>query len=424
MNPARISGQMPATRGRTEFVLYWMQQSQRVDYNHALNKAAELASAWQIPLITVFVLSDEVPDANLRHYRFMLEGLAETAQRLSELGIAFYLCSGKPDEVIATIAGKSGFVVTDRGYLRWQRLWREQLYAKLGPERWLEVESDTVVPVEIVSNKEEYSAATIRGKILKHLENWLEPVEGPDYSLTDKAPPTIPGSIAHLEVKPRMRFAHLWKFATQHLRIDLSVGFSTSFSGGYNEAYKRWVLFLFDRLRLYAEKRNDPSLNIQSNLSPWLHFGQLSALEVALAALEYNEVPAQDKVSVVEDLLKDCSEKKRLAFVGDGINDAPVLARADIGIAMGALGSDAAIEAADVVLMDDDPLKIAKAIKISRKCIGIVKQNIVFALGVKILCLLLAAVGIANMWLAIVADVGVMILAVFNAIRALYVKNL
>lgn len=301
MNPARISGQMPATRGRTEFVLYWMQQSQRVDYNHALNKAAELASAWQIPLITVFVLSDEVPDANLRHYRFMLEGLAETAKRLSELGIAFYLCSGKPDEVIATIAGKRGFVVTDRGYLRWQRLWREQLYAKLGPERWLEVESDTVVPVEIVSNKEEYSAATIRGKILKHLENWLEPVEGPDYSLTDKTPPTIPGSIAHLEVKPRMRFAHLWKFATQHLRIDLSVGFSTSFSGGYNEAYKRWVLFLFNRLRLYAEKRNDPSLNIQSNLSPWLHFGQLSALEVALAALEYNEVPAYAAAGLIRD---------------------------------------------------------------------------------------------------------------------------
>lgn len=146
------------------------------------------------------------------------------------------------------------------------------------------------------------------------------------------------------------------------------------------------------------------------------------AKEVGLTDYRAELLPA-DKVSAVESLL-DPSEKKKLAFVGDGINDAPVLSRADIGIAMGALGSDAAIEAADVVLMDDDPIKISKAIKISKKCIGIVKQNIVFALGVKILCLILAAVGIANMWLAIVADVGVMILAVLNAIRCLFVKNL
>ena len=131
-----------------------------------------------------------------------------------------------------------------------------------------------------------------------------------------------------------------------------------------------------------------------------------------------------DKVSCVEELLKECSGTKRLAFVGDGINDAPVLSRADIGIAMGALGSDAAIEAADVVLMDDDPMKIAKAIRISRKCLGIVKQNIVLALGVKLVCLVLAAFGVANMWIAIIADVGVMIVAVLNAIRCLFVKDL
>lgn len=131
-----------------------------------------------------------------------------------------------------------------------------------------------------------------------------------------------------------------------------------------------------------------------------------------------------DKVSRVEQLLNEKPAKKKLAFVGDGINDAPVLSRADIGIAMGAMGSDAAIEAADVVLMDDDPLKIAKAIKISRKCLGIVYQNIVFALAIKGICLVLGALGIANMWLAIFADVGVMILAVLNAIRALFVKKL
>jgi Cd2+/Zn2+-exporting ATPase len=138
----------------------------------------------------------------------------------------------------------------------------------------------------------------------------------------------------------------------------------------------------------------------------------------------YSQLLPGDKVEKVEKLLADKPEKAKLAFVGDGINDAPVLARADIGIAMGAMGSDAAIEAADVVLMDDDPLKIAKAIKISRKCLGIVKENIAFALVVKFACLALVALGVANMWAAIFADVGVMVLAVLNAIRALRVRNL
>ncbi len=138
----------------------------------------------------------------------------------------------------------------------------------------------------------------------------------------------------------------------------------------------------------------------------------------------HSELLPADKVAKVEELLKTKPDKEKLAFVGDGINDAPVLGRADIGIAMGAMGSDAAIEAADVVLMDDDPLQIPKAVKISRKCLGIVYQNIVFAIGVKLICLALGALGIANMWLAIFADVGVMIIAVLNAIRALFVKNL
>ena len=146
--------------------------------------------------------------------------------------------------------------------------------------------------------------------------------------------------------------------------------------------------------------------------------GELGIQEV------YSELLPADKVSRVEELLNQKSEKAKLAFVGDGINDAPVLSRADIGIAMGALGSDAAIEAADIVLMDDDPLKISKAIKIARKCIRIVYENIYFAIGIKVLCLILGAIGIANMWMAIFADVGVMIIAVLNAIRVLFVKKL
>ena len=138
----------------------------------------------------------------------------------------------------------------------------------------------------------------------------------------------------------------------------------------------------------------------------------------------YSELLPADKVEKVELLLSELKGKEKLAFVGDGINDAPVLTRADLGIAMGAMGSDAAIEAADVVLMDDDPMKIAKAVKISRKCLRIVYENIWFAIGIKVICLALGALGIANMWLAIFADVGVMVLAVINAIRALFVKKL
>ena len=138
----------------------------------------------------------------------------------------------------------------------------------------------------------------------------------------------------------------------------------------------------------------------------------------------YSELLPADKVTKVEELLAKKTAKEKLAFVGDGINDAPVLSRADIGIAMGALGSDAAIEAADVVLMDDDPQKIVKAIRIAKKCMRMVYENIYFAIGIKVICLILGAVGIANMWVAIFADVGVMVIAVLNAIRTLFVKKL
>jgi Cd2+/Zn2+-exporting ATPase len=150
---------------------------------------------------------------------------------------------------------------------------------------------------------------------------------------------------------------------------------------------------------------------------------EYTARELGLDHVRSELLPG-DKVAEVEKLLEEKPKKAKLVFVGDGINDAPVLSRADIGIAMGAMGSDAAIEAADVVLMDDDPMKIGKAIRISRKCMGIVYQNIIFAIGIKVLALVLVAFGIANMWLAIFADVGVMILAVLNAIRALFVKKI
>lgn len=154
--------------------------------------------------------------------------------------------------------------------------------------------------------------------------------------------------------------------------------------------------------------------------------GKIAAKNVAamLGVDEYkSELLPADKVAAVEELLAQKAPRENLAFVGDGINDAPVLSRADIGVAMGALGSDAAIEAADIVLMDDNPMKLALAMRISRKCLRIVYENIIFALAVKAICLILGAFGIANMWIAIFADVGVMVLAVLNAVRCLNVKR-
>lgn len=186
-------------------------------------------------------------------------------------------------------------------------------------------------------------------------------------------------------------------------------------------------IVISDRIKLHSKEAILSLKNAGIEKTVMLTGDSSKVAEQVAQALEIDQVCAQllpgDKVSKVEELLEQCRGGK-LSFVGDGINDAPVLSRADIGIAMGAMGSDAAIEAADVVLMDDDPLKISKAIKISKKCIGIVYENIIFALGIKFMCLVLGALGIANMWLAIFADVGVMILAILNAIRALNVKNL
>ncbi len=211
------------------------------------------------------------------------------------------------------------------------------------------------------------------------------------------------------------------------LSYDTETGVGTIVYVAVEDAYVGYIL-ISDRIKAHA-KDAIKALKAAGVAKTVMLTGDAKAVADHVAKeLGIDDVHSEllpgDKVDQVERLISGKKESDKLVFVGDGINDAPVLTRADIGIAMGALGSDAAIEAADVVLMDDDPLKIAKAIKIARKCIGIVYQNIYFAIGVKLLCLLLGAVGIANMWLAIFADVGVMVIAVLNAIRALRVKDL
>jgi len=297
----RISGTLPAREGNYGSVLYWMQQAQRVEANHALNLAISLANERKLPLRLVFVLSDRVPDANLRHYQFMLEGLAETAAKLDRLGLEFHLCAGDPGKTIAALASGNPIVVADQGYLRWQRQWRADLQARMDTQAYLEVESDAVVPVRTASDKEEYAAATIRGKILRHLEEFLEPAPLPEYQARPGQDLSVPKDIPHLLCKADTGTEGLLGFARQHLALDDSVPCSGHFPGGHSEAVKHLELFLDKNLPLYAEKRNDPSLGIQSNLSPYLHFGQISALEVALRVLEYCEVPAYAAAGLIKD---------------------------------------------------------------------------------------------------------------------------
>lgn len=308
MSPDRIrTGQTEIRKGFRR-VLYWMQQAQRVSLNQALNLAIELANAAKLPLGVFFVLSDRIPDANLRHYRFLLEGLVETASDLHARGIEFLLLAGDPSECVPALCGQDSLLVADSGYLRWQREWRRQARDGLAPDAYCEVECDAVVPVTIASPKEEYAAATIRGKILKRLSDFLEPAPTPAYQLKTPLRLEVPGDFPCLKFQPGLELQNLLDFAGQTLRIDSDVPPSDHFRGGYKEARRCLRLFLEQRLHLYGESRSDPGREIQSDLSPHLHFGQISALELALIALEYCEVPSY----AASDLIRDKSNLEPL----------------------------------------------------------------------------------------------------------------
>ncbi len=287
--------------GSGKYVIYWMQQSQRIGYNHALNHAIELANEMRLPLVVIFVLSDAIPDANLRHYHFMFEGLAETAQSLQQAGSGLHICAGDPADVIAQCTRDAAALVTDVGYLRWQRDWRLGLRTKQMSTAYCEVESDVVVPVRTVSSKEEYAAATIRGKILRQLTQFLEPAPLSQLAVKKPVSLSLPSDIPHLFCTHDTCFADLLEFAIKNLKIDASVSAVSSFQGGYAAACEHLQTFLHKHLHLYAEKRNDPALNIQSDLSPYLHFGQISALEIALKVLDYAEIPAYAAADLIRN---------------------------------------------------------------------------------------------------------------------------
>ena len=270
IHPARVQelNGKPARKGA--YVLYWMQASQRAEWNHALEVSVEEANARSQPLIAVFGLTDAFPEANLRHYRFMLEGLCETRESLAKRGVQLVVRRGSPERVVPQLAGDASLVVCDRGYLGVERVWRETL-AREAPCRVTQVESNVVVPVEAASDKEEYAAATLRPKIHRALPHYLAPLRMRALKASsldlrfDSEPLDNVGALA------------------DSLKIDHTVKPVAALRGGASNARARLSAFIEHDLNQYDKKSADPSLGCVSGLSPYLHFGQISPLEIALA---------------------------------------------------------------------------------------------------------------------------------------------
>lgn len=253
-------------------MLYWMQQSQRADRNPALARAIELANEIDRPVVVAFALTGAYPSANLRHYVFMLEGLAETRRELERSGIAMVVRLGAPPDAIPPLAAPAAAVVFDRGYMPIQTAWRQAVAAGCAGVRIEEVEGDAVVPVDTASTRQEFAARTLRPKIHRHLPRFLSPWREPAVRRRASRAPT---GEAWAEPADLLR----------RLRIDRSVPPSPTFRGGTSEARRRLRRFLEAHLAEYPDRRNDPMAGCQSDLSPYLHFGQISPVEVAMAVL-------------------------------------------------------------------------------------------------------------------------------------------
>ena len=256
-----------------DYVLYWMQASQRAECNHALEYAVRLANRLRLPVVVYFGLTADFPEANLRHYQFMLEGLAETRRRLEVRGMKLVVRISPPDAGAVDMAERAAAAVTDRGYLRVQKSWRVRAAAAMACPLF-QVESDAIVPVEDASPKEEYSAATLRLKITRKLEDYLHPLKE-RRPLKDSL--DLEMESCGLDDLPAL---------LGRLKIDRSIGPSPTFKGGPGEARAKLKKFLRDKLDHFGRLRNDPTLDATSHLSPYLHFGQISPLSVALQAAE------------------------------------------------------------------------------------------------------------------------------------------
>jgi deoxyribodipyrimidine photo-lyase len=291
IHPERIQklNDRPLQRGR--FVLYWMQASQRAEYNHALEYAIRQANEQKLPVVVLFVLTDLFPEANLRHYTFMLGGLQEVKSRLDERDILFIAVKGMPPKEVVKVSRKASLVVADRGYLRIQREWRAEV-AETAHCPVFQVESDVVVPVEAACAKEAYSAAVLRPKINSQLRKYLAP-------------------LAENPVKETLRSLDFAGLDLDEPISSILTSLSTSqavrpvshFRGGTSEAKRLLEDFIAHKLKDYGELRSDPSLDCVSHMSPYLHFGQISPLYIALQVQGAGRIPSKTRGSYLEELI-------------------------------------------------------------------------------------------------------------------------
>ncbi len=301
----RVRRRNDRTPKKSGAVVYWMQQSQRAEDNHALEYAVALANDQKRPVRVVFGLTDDYPEANLRHYRFMLEGLAEARAGLKERGIPMSIQYGSPPEVALDAAKKACALVCDRGYLRHQRAWRRQV-ADEAPCPVLEVESDVVVPVQTVSDKAEYAARTIRSKIHRNLERYLKPV--PKLPLETDGSGRAPGGVDLADIDRVL----------SKMKLDRSVPpVSGFFTGGGRTAKQRFSEFLGSRLDRYAENGNQPQTDDVSTMSPYLHFGQVSPVYLALEAKKRKGTDPEALDAFLEELIVRRELAVNFAFFND-----------------------------------------------------------------------------------------------------------
>lgn len=274
-----------------DYVLYWMQQSQRAEYNHALEHAVALANNADLPLLVVFGLMDHYPEANLRHYTFLLEGLKDVQQSLADRGIKMVVHRGHPPEVALAAGQGASLMVCDCGYLRHQKAWRKKV-ADEAPCRVLQVEADVVVPLEVVSDKAEYAARTIRPKIQKHLEKWLKELE---HAPLRNESVDLPAEGLRLDQTDQV---------LKNLRVDNAVRpVSLLFQGGTSAAKKQFKAFLENRLSHYSENRNQPQTDDVSYMAMYLHFGHISPVYLALQIRDAEACPEEDKNGFLEELI-------------------------------------------------------------------------------------------------------------------------
>ncbi len=290
IQPQRIqSFNQKSIQFERDYVLYWMQASQRTFYNHALEYAIDQANELAKPLIVYFGLTDHFPEANLRHYTFMLEGLKEVKLELAKRGIQFIILQTSPEKGVVTLAQNACLVITDRGYLRIQRQWRHST-AQLLNCPLIQVESDVIVPIEVTSNKEEYSAATLRRKINRYLQDFMVPLTQRD--------------CLHSSLKIKLPFITLdidsIPYTLNQLDLDRSVTKSPLLTGGASQAYEHLETFVQQKLPFYAERHNEPGSDYCSHLSPYLHFGQISPLAIVQ---RINLLDTPQKETFLEELI-------------------------------------------------------------------------------------------------------------------------